>query len=107
MVYNWVWDINGNVYTCKMKWLVISLLILSSCAADEQDFDNMAKDICHCMTDSTVIDPPQCMNEFQQKYDHLNSYDSDAQFQEKLVVSMKKVKGCEEYAKFYESSLVK
>lgn len=90
-----------------MKLLVISLIFLTSCAADEQDFDNMAIDICHCMTDSTVNDPPQCMNEFQQNYDDLNSYDSDSEFQEKLVASMKKVKGCEEYAEFYESSLGK
>jgi len=88
-----------------VKISLFTLLILISCSADEEDFDNMARDICHCMTDSTVNDPEQCMFEFQQTYEHLNSNDSDNAFQKKLVVSMKKVKGCKEYAEFYESSL--
>ena len=88
-----------------MKYGMIMLFFLGACAADEKDFDNMAKDICHCMTDSTLTDRNACMDEFSKKYEKLNSYDSDVEFQNKLVESMRKVKGCEQYAAFYENSL--
>lgn len=87
-----------------MKYGIVLLLFLYACSADEKDFDDMAVDICHCMTDSLVLDRNVCMGDFQKKYDQLNSYDSDEEFQEKLVNSMKKVKSCERYALLYEQS---
>lgn len=88
-----------------MKYILYSIIFLSSCAATDEDFDNMAKDICDCMIDSTKVEKGNCVKELEDKYQDLNSYDSDEDFQKRLVESMKKVKGCEEYASFYESSL--
>ncbi len=80
----------------------LSFLVLS-CGATDEDYNNMAADICACMKNDQR--PVQCVKDLESKYEDLYSYETEEDFQWKLVESMKKTEGCAEYAERYEKSL--
>lgn len=85
-------------------FFILLSFILFSCGASDEDYNEMAKDICDCMKENDGRQAAPCVRNLEEKYDDLLLYDSDEEFQQRLIKSMKNTEGCEEYAKIYEAS---
>ena len=82
--------------------LVFLSILLVSCGTTDEDYQNMASDICDCMKNEYAV---SCVKDLEAKYEHLYSYETEEDFQRKLIEEMKNTPGCEEYAKKYENSV--
>ncbi len=88
----------------KIVRLSIFFLVLSmvSCGVSDEDYDNMAKTYCECMTSSKERPNPSaitCIQKVKKESEDLILDVSNEDFKENLLEAMKKQEGCEESMK--------
>ena len=87
----------------KLLYVSIALLLLASCGATEEDYENLASDMCGCM-ELGIMNPKtqKCMEDLEKKYDNVYTTDDDATVEKKLLEKMREVDGCENSADLLE-----
>ena len=77
----------------KLLYVSIALLFLASCSfADQEDYDNMAKDLCECYSESGDLD--KCKKKLETDYGDLYTSGSEEETQEMIRKAFKKQKDC-------------
>jgi len=92
----------------KTGLYLLCFLLLAGCQmTEEQDYANMADDICECMNKAVKdeSDYNNCITYIENKYENLYSDESDEEFNKKLVEAMKKNTKCDAWVGFLEMGM--